>query len=300
MEYPFVSVIIPTYSRAIYLSRAIDSVLNQTYPNIELIIVDDNGLGTPTQIKTNEIISSYKNKDLTYIIHESNKNGSAARNTGIRRSKGEFIAFLDDDDEFLPEKIEEQVAYLMSRSRQYGAVYSGYRVFDKNKIKVEKKAYLEGNLQLELLKMKFHTGSGSNVLFKREIFDTIGLYDENFIRHQDWEFLVRFFRKYKICVIEDILLNIYMDSRMNNPHGAKYLAIKEKFLLTFEQDINNYSVDDRNEIYRNHWEQFALDCLKIKDIKNAIFYYKKAIGYKCLSLKMICKIAYFTFFSRNY
>ena len=295
-----VSVIIPTYSRATYITRAIDSVLNQTYKNIELIIVDDNGQGTPSQIATSKTIERYNNTNIHYIIHEKNRNGSAARNTGIRNSRGAFVAFLDDDDEFVPEKIEKQVETLVSKPNEYGAIYSGYRFFDNKRVKAEKKAYLEGNLQLELLKMKFHVGSGSNVLFEREVFDNIGLYDESFIRHQDWEFLVRFFRKYKIAAIPDILLNIYMDSRINNPHGAKYLAIKEKFLSTFEEDINNYNKNDRNEIYRNHWEQFALDCLKIKDIKNAVFYYRKAISYKCLSLKMICKIAYFTFFSRNY
>lgn len=107
---PLVSVIIPTYARSQYICRAIDSVLNQTYKNIEVIVVDDNGENTENQLATFQTLKSYIDKEqITYITHKTNRNGSAARNTGIFNAKGEYICLLDDDDEFFPEKVEKQV-----------------------------------------------------------------------------------------------------------------------------------------------------------------------------------------------
>ena len=96
---PLVSVIIPTYKRSKSLNRAIDSVLSQTYPNIEIIVVDDNGKGSKYQLETEKSLEKYiKTDKIKYIIHDVNRNGSAARNTGFKHSRGEYINFLDDDD----------------------------------------------------------------------------------------------------------------------------------------------------------------------------------------------------------
>ena len=97
---PLVSVIIPTYKRPDYLDRAIDSVLNQTYNNIEIIVVDDNNPNTEGRERTEKIMRRYENNPhVIYIKHEYNKNGSAARNTGFKASHGVYLAFLDDDDQ---------------------------------------------------------------------------------------------------------------------------------------------------------------------------------------------------------
>ena len=104
---PIVSVIITTFARPDNLIRAIKSVLNQTYKPIEIIVVDDNGKGTPSQQETEKILREYIcSGAIQYITHDMNKNGSAARNTGFRASMGEYVNFLDDDDEFAPTKIE--------------------------------------------------------------------------------------------------------------------------------------------------------------------------------------------------
>ena len=91
-----VSVIIPTYKRSDYLLQTIESVLSQTYPSIEIIIVDDNGLGNKFQVETQKKLQKYiVERKIIYIPHEVNKNGAAARNTGFRASKGEYINFLE-------------------------------------------------------------------------------------------------------------------------------------------------------------------------------------------------------------
>ena len=108
--YPKVSVIIPTYKRAKMLSRAIDSVLNQTYRNIEVIVVDDNNPNDEYRKATSLIMENYcTDERVHYICHEKNMNGSVARNTGMINASGEFVTFLDDDDIYMPQKVEKLV-----------------------------------------------------------------------------------------------------------------------------------------------------------------------------------------------
>ena len=107
---PLVSVIITTYKRSEFLTRAINSVLKQTYKNFEVIIVDDNNKNDEYSKFTQTLLETYINRNEIKIIqHDENKGISAARNTGIKEANGEYIAFLDDDDEFLPKKIELQI-----------------------------------------------------------------------------------------------------------------------------------------------------------------------------------------------
>ena len=110
-----VSVIIPSYKGADKLRRAINSISDQTYQNIEIIVVDDNNPDTAERIQTESVIASLHLPNLKYIRHPENMNGSAARNTGIRAAKGKYTAFLDDDDIYLPCRVEKSVAALKKR-----------------------------------------------------------------------------------------------------------------------------------------------------------------------------------------
>ena len=131
-----VSVIIPTYKRPETLKRAVDSVLNQTYENIEVIVADDNGIGTEFGLATEAVMKEYASDPrVKYVQHEVNINGSAARNTGFRASSGDYIMLLDDDDEFTPVKVKAQVEKLESLDESWGVCYTSFiRVFgDKDK-----------------------------------------------------------------------------------------------------------------------------------------------------------------------
>ena len=110
MNMPKISVVIPTHNRASFLKKAIESVLRQSYTNLEVIIVDDNSTDN-----TKEVVNSYKDKRIKYIVHDKNKGGAVARNTGIIASTGDIVAFLDDDDEWLPEKIKKQMELFESK-----------------------------------------------------------------------------------------------------------------------------------------------------------------------------------------
>lgn len=120
-----VSVVVPTYSRSTMLIRAISSLNEQTYRPLEIVIVDDNGLGSAQQLETKRRIDSFccnPGIELNYVAHELNKGGACARNTGIKNAKGEYIAFLDDDDIYKPTKIEKQLEVFTNP--KVGVVYA--------------------------------------------------------------------------------------------------------------------------------------------------------------------------------
>src|SRR5699024_9205696 len=196
-----VSVIIPTYKRANMLERAIDSVLRQTYKHLEIIVVDDNDPDSEYRKNTLFIMKKYKDHPrVMYVKHEKNKNGAAARNTGISNRSGELITFLDDDDWYVETKVEEQVNFLLEH-KEYGAVYCGsYR---------EDKLYapsLSGDLSYEILSGKITIRTNTIMIWKSIIVD-IGGWNEKFIRNQEAALLLNFFNHgYKIGVIKKPLV----------------------------------------------------------------------------------------------
>ena len=247
-----VSVIIPTYARPVNLCRAIESVLNQTYSPIEIIVVDDNGKGTTFQRETEEILKPYiTNKKISYIIHEINKNGSAARNTGFYASNGEFINFVDDDDTLAPQKIEFQVKKLLEKSEEYGACYCWRRTIRNGKVIETCRFTEEGDLRDPLMMRTIYFNTTA-ILFRRKTIEDLSGFDESFIRHQDWELLMRMFRKYKIAVVSGLPL---MDKNLSDKPALKgkdwFIPVKEKFINTFFDDINSLS-HSQEILYENY------------------------------------------------
>jgi glycosyltransferase involved in cell wall biosynthesis len=145
-----VSIIIPTYDRPNTLKRAINSALDQTHSDLEVIVVDDNNPDTVAREKTKSSISDFADKRLIYIKHQENRNGAAARNTGIQNASGSYIAFLDDDDEFEPNKIEEQLRYLKS-NKQFNIVYCKAKNFKNESLYFKTEYNKEGNIQFLII-----------------------------------------------------------------------------------------------------------------------------------------------------
>ena len=214
-----VSVIIPTYDRPRMLMRTIDSVLNQSYSNIEVIVVDDNEPETNARRETENLILQVQDKRLIYIKHEKNKNGSAARNSGFKVSKGEFIMFLDDDDEFFEEKISKQLEKMMSLDDTWGASYSGYIRKLNGKVKIKSNETREGNLLVEELGRNLFVHAGSNLMIRRNVVEELDGFDENFMRNQDIEFLVRLLKKYKLAYVNCIGLIVNKDDKKNRTNN---------------------------------------------------------------------------------
>lgn len=246
---PLVSVVIPTYNRPIYLRRCVESVLGQTYKNIEIIVVDDNNPGTDTRIETERLMEDYKGNDfVVYIQHERNKNGSAARNTGWRASQGEYITFLDDDDEIDPTKIEKQVACLQSLDKAWGASYTGYQLLKENgnnQISTEKRC---GDCYIDALMRTMFMGSGSNLLLRKSVVDEVQGYDETFKRNQDIEFLARVLEKYKLAYVDEVLLTIYQEGNRREHTFEELESYTMHYIRRFTERISKLSPKDRKRV----------------------------------------------------
>lgn len=135
-ENVLVSVVMPTYGRSEYLPRAVESVLNQTHHNLELVIINDNVIGSDEDIKTQEVIKSYNADPRVVSIKTKGKTGGgAARNQGLEICRGAYIAFLDDDDRYLPEKIEKQLAFTIENALDMS--YQDVQWYDSNEKLVE-------------------------------------------------------------------------------------------------------------------------------------------------------------------
>ena len=270
-----VSVIIPTYNGSNTILRAINSVLNQTYSNLELIIVDD-----CSKDNTFEVVKSIKDKRVRVLRHKSNKGGSAARNTGIKEAKGEYIAFLDDDDEWLSEKVEKQVKYLRSKdSSLYKGVVCSYMILSGKKWRTVIQTK-EGDLREGIFLMRLSLAAGSCLMVRKEIFNDIGMFDESYLRHQDMEFVLRFLRKYKLAVVREPLAKIYGHS--GNVSGQKMLEVKSKFLKDFEKDINSFGEGITKKIYARQWLQVSKHYALDGDIKNTFKYLHTSLSYGIL------------------
>jgi len=202
---PFVSIVIPTYNRANLISMSIESVLNQTYKNFELIIVDDCSTDN-----TQEVISNFKDPRIRYIRHDQNLGGSAARNLGIKMARGEYIAFQDSDDEWLPEKLVKQMRVFGNAPAEVGVVYTGFwRIVGDKKtyIPSNKVTRKEGNIYKQLLRGNFVTTQATVV--KSECFKKAGMFDEHLPRLQDWELFIRISKYYEFKCIDEPLVIVY-------------------------------------------------------------------------------------------
>jgi glycosyltransferase involved in cell wall biosynthesis len=216
-----VSVVIPTYNRREKLKRAIDSVLAQTFEDFEVIIVDN-----ASTDDTYEMIQSIKDPRVECIRHEKNLGGPAARNTGIRHSRAAYIALLDDDDQWSPQKLEKQMEVFQKASAHVGLVYVGSEIYDENTARVlnTNLPQFKGNVYERLL-LSTIIGSVTSVLIRRECFE-------------DWDMWLRISQKYEFDYVPDILARI-------NMHG--------------EQISTNYAalIPGRTRMVEKHWEIFA-------------------------------------------
>jgi glycosyltransferase involved in cell wall biosynthesis len=246
-ETKLVSVIIPTYKRPETLSRSIDSVLNQTYSNIEIIVVDDNNPQSEHRKETEYVMGKYKNcSNVKYLKHEKNKNGSAARNTGFRSSRGDFIMFLDDDDEFLPNKVTRQVDILNNLDETWAACYTSYIRKKDGKIVVYGAENREGNLLKEELMRNLFIHAGSNLMIRRNVFEELNGFDESFVRNQDVEFVSRLLINYKLAYVDIIGLIVHVHAKVQGERSFEEITFD--YISKFSYLINELSDTDKMTI----------------------------------------------------
>ncbi len=263
-----VSVIIPTYKGSDKIKRSVGSVLAQTYQPTEVIVVDDNGIGTQEQIETQRVLEQYKCcQNFKYIPHEVNKNGSAARNTGLRGASGEYLCFLDDDDEYLPTKIENQVKEFEKLDGSYGMLVGSVKVCEGNY-----DSMLSGDFKDDFLyEYLCHEVSAcsSTVMIRADVLDEVKEWDESFKRHQDWEFFSRVAASFKVKYIEDCgVLKYKYDN--NLPKDGKIAEeYRMHYLNKMQHLIARYPHKMQKKIYCNNYIDIGKVYLKNKKIKDA-------------------------------
>ncbi|WP_247729037.1 glycosyltransferase family 2 protein [Halovivax limisalsi] len=194
---PLVSVVLPTYERAPALQGAIDSVLDQTYDEVELIVVD----GGSTD-GTRAVVESVEDPHLTYVRRDSPRGVSAARNLGIDRSNGDLVAFVDADDRWRPEKLREQVSALRGSPPEYGVAYCGIGKRDGEPIA---RAGASGDVREDLRHLAVPTYT-STLLARRGALERVGGFDESLPCFEDWELCLRLSRDCAFAYVDEPLV----------------------------------------------------------------------------------------------
>jgi len=252
-----VSVIIPTYNRAKIIKKSIDSVLAQTYQDIEIIIVDDG-----SKDNTKELIESLNNPKIKYFYQE-NAGASAARNTGIKNASGQFIAFLDSDDVWLSEKLEKQLD-VFKNNENIDIVYSGFKWIEETGDKYEINRFKNYKTKKEFAKFLLCNMLPicPIVMIKKSVFDNIGVFDENLIVAEDWEFCLRALPHHNFYYIDEVLTHFYRNNKSLSATAdiekmkKTHLDVLERF-FALKDNYKNYGIF-KNRALSHQYFVFAL------------------------------------------
>lgn len=267
-----ISVVIPSYNRANLLGRTIKSVVQQTYKNFEIIIVDDSSMDN-----TFDVVKLLKEKytayEIKYIKHSINKGESGARNTGIRASTGDYIAFLDSDDEWHEQKLDKQINYLNQISNEYdGLICEYYQILNESSrdtAQKEKITFQENYLTADNILLKGCGYSiGSNLILKRD--KITEYFDENLKLFADIDWLYRTLLSCKIGILHEPLSYYYkapMRTGEYVEYHAKILIKKYTYILT------NLSFIERRRFYSTVYWYIAVSYNSHNSYKLALFFY---------------------------
>lgn len=270
-----VTCVIPSYKRCDTVTRAIDSVLAQTYRNIEVCIVDDNIPRDEYSHKLQKVLKKYDGDSrVRYITQEKHINGAAARNVGIKAATGDYIGFLDDDDEWLPEKIEKQMAALQSDASLDAVTALWIAYLEGNETR-RCAPYTADHLQFKVFLREVAVFT-STVLIKKSAIERFGGFDESLIRHQDLQFLVDALSVSKFEVLPEYLVKLHTDSEINKPNIDNFILAKKAFFHSVQKDFDKYSKSEKKRIKNAHYYEVAFQALKAKKYVIAVKYILKA------------------------
>ena len=295
-----VSVILTTYNRPEFLEEAILSVLNQTFNDYEFLVVDDGSIDPDTKA----ICDHYKDQ-LTYIFRE-NGGLPAARNTGIVNAKGKYICFLDDDDVWMPQKLQRQVDYFkqIPSSENIGLIFTWSIIIDEKGQEIGRGGtHVRGNIFYDLF-YKCLVHAPSSVMIKREVFEKIGLFDEFFRMRQDWEFYFRVSKRYNICSIDEPLIKYRRHSA--NLSGRKNMKKSEFYEMkvlekVFHLEAKNKKVQKiRNDVMAKFYLKQSAGYFFGNNLEYCRNRFKIALGYEPGAIPLLYKLMYIaSFFPRG-
>ncbi len=276
-ETKLVSVVTATYNMGKYLPFAIESALNQTYSNIEVIVIDDG-----SNDNTGKIMEPYKKDPRVRYIYQKNQGQAKAKNRGIRESRGAFVAFLDADDVWKPDKLEKQLN-LFAQSEKIGVVYSDVEYIDEN-----------GNIIQQEPYKQYHSGKVTNQLFidnfvnfssavvRKECFDQFGGFDETLPMSIDWDLWLRISTKYEFAFLnEKAFYYRIWPGQMSHNYEKRYqciLRIMEKFSREYSEYLSKDVVRLAwaHTYFNRGWKEKEMAHRRVEALK----YYVKALKAK--------------------
>ncbi len=254
-----VTVIIPVFNREDTISRAVNSVLQQKYKNIEVIIVDD-----CSNDSTVNVVKDFRDPRVKLICLPQNHGANYARNRGIENAKGTYIAFQDSDDEWLKGKLDKQIKYMTNNN--LAASFCPYILCDGEQRQIIPLDFENRDLYTKQLKEKLKRGNvvgTPTLVVKKDVFSQIGMFDEKMTRLQDYEFVLRFIKKYSLGYIAEPLVKAYrVEGSISNSEGAfldAYKRLAEKHSDFIDLDCMIDSIFKYSAVFQNgeiNWEKF--------------------------------------------
>ena len=275
-----VSIIIPAYNAEKYIRGSIKTILEQTYNNFEIIVIDDGSVDNTAQIIKDE----YKDDARIKLISQKNGGVAVARNHGIKMARGEYIAFLDPDDYYLPAKIEREVEFLQSHP-EFDVVYCKMKHFYDDNIDVlyQHKGEMPSGQVFENLLDRFF-GQLNTVLIPKRIFEKIGMFDENFRDSEEWDMFLRIARaRYTFGFLDEDLVRIRISKSSLSRYENQW-KMKSHNMFVFEELNKSMSEEERKKY------NMPTRLAKMRFILTVAYL---AAGKKDLALIELKKIKYF-------
>jgi glycosyltransferase involved in cell wall biosynthesis len=262
---PIVSVVLPTYNRAGFLPDAIQSVLDQSFEKWELLVVDDGSTD-----ETSIVVQGFRDPRLRYLYQE-NAGVGAARNNGIAEARGEFVAFLDSDDFWLPQKLGRQVEVLV-QNPQAGLVGGGCVFVDEAKQPIGRPSICPERISGEAFEIYTALpGSGSNAMIRRSVCEVVGVFDPSLRRAQDREYWLRISRAFEVHGVPEPTVAIRIHSTTRP--GINFGVIRE-----CRERINSAIESPRSRRKADAWMYYYFFTLLVQERR-----WMRAIGYLFLS-----------------
>ncbi len=294
-----ISVVITTYRRSDMLEKAINSVYKQTYKNLEVIVVDDNCKYPEERKKTEEIIKKYN--DIIYIKNKSNLGGALSRNEGIKKAKGELISFLDDDDEYLPERIEKMYrVYKKRKEDNIGLVYC--KCFDVVDGKITKSFGKDATNNPLYHNMINCIAATSQLLVPKKVLEDVDMFSDAVCKQDSILIHKILVKKYRILFVDEelVLYNEHSGTRISgtskkNIDGLdnyRNICRKDYNLLSSKKEIKDVEYSFSRQLVTYY-------CLN-KEKKNAIKELKNMLKIKPFSKKTILSIIKIIFTKRYF
>jgi glycosyltransferase involved in cell wall biosynthesis len=252
---PLVSIITATYNMGNYVSMAVDSVLAQTYDNVECIVVDDG-----SQDDTREVMSAYSSDSrVKFIAQPQNCGQTVTKNRGLQESSGQIIGFLDADNIWKRDKLEKQLPFL-DRDNKYGVVYSDLELINGKGEVLDKikRTYFEGHITAELLKHNFV--NFNSALVRRECIEEMGPFDENFSMGIDWELWLRISTRYHFKFLDEATYYYRIWENQMSHNKLKRLNNAKNILEKFNK---NYSDTVTPAEMKAAWAKLYLDFARV-------------------------------------